>query len=80
MACNCIEEKEAELQKDTGDDEAFLSTVYDFNRKVRCMNVKAFYRGKNVMHKYKKNFLLSYISFDYCPFCGKKYIEEVNHG
>jgi hypothetical protein len=75
MACNCIDRVEAELRKNTGDDEAFLETVYDVKEKVRRFNAKGFYRGKFLDKFLKKNFSLAYVSFDYCPFCGKKYVE-----
>jgi len=79
VACNCIEDIEEKLRQATGDDEAFLSTDFDIDNRVRVFNAKGFYRGK-LLGKFKKNFLLSYIPFTHCPFCGKKYIEEVNHG
>jgi hypothetical protein len=78
MACNCIEQIEEKLRKATGDDEAFLSTTLDIEKRIRVFNAKGYYRGK-LLGKFKKNFLLSYIAFTHCPFCGKKYIEEVKN-
>ena len=79
MACDCIERKEADLQKDTDDDEAFISVPFDFVLKLRRFSAKAFYRGK-ILGRYKKNFSIAYIPFDYCPFCGKKYSGEGHNG
>jgi hypothetical protein len=72
MACDCIERKEAELREATGDPEAFLETVFDVTEKRRGFSAKGFYRTK-VLGMFRKNFALSYLRFDYCPFCGKKY-------
>lgn len=78
MACECIENMEEVLRKATGDDEAFLSTDFDIKNQIRVFNAKGFYRGKVLGH-YKKNFLLSHITFTHCPFCGKKYVEEAKN-
>ena len=84
MACNCIEEKEAKLQKDTGDDEAFIDAFFNFDKKIWLFNIKAFYRKKIIKigkkELFSKNFSIAHISFNYCPFCGKKYIEEADRG
>jgi hypothetical protein len=74
MACNCIEEQEAILRKETGDNEAFLVAVYDVKEKQRRFSAQAYYRGK-ILGIFKKNLSLAHLSFDYCPFCGRKYIE-----
>jgi hypothetical protein len=77
VACDCIEHKEAELRKATGDPEAFLETIFDAQEKTRGFTAKAFYRTK-VLEIFRKNFALVYLHFDYCPFCGKKYREGSN--
>jgi hypothetical protein len=72
MACDCIERKEAELRKATGDPEAFLETTFDITEKRRGFSAKGLYRTK-FLGIFRKNFSLSYLHFYYCPFCGKKY-------
>jgi hypothetical protein len=76
MPCNCIEEQEAILRKETGDNEAFIAAAFDVKEKQRRFSAQAYYRGK-ILGIFKKNLSLAYLSFDYCPFCGKKYIEDV---
>jgi hypothetical protein len=83
MACDCIERKEVELQKQVDDPEAFISAILDFKTNMRRFNAKCFYRKKiknPIKDFFMKNFSVTFIPFEYCPFCGKKYIEEVNHG
>jgi hypothetical protein len=86
MACNCIERKEEELRKSTGDDEAFIRARYDVKEKLRRLPIEAYYRGKILGKFFKKNLSLAYLSADYCPFCGEKYdsapgkYEEVANG
>lgn len=78
MACNCIDEQEEKLQEKTGDPEAFIDAAFDFKGNLRRFNAKGFcYRKRQ--GRYRKNFMISYIPFDYCPFCGKKYTEDTNN-
>ena len=76
MACNCIDEMEVKLQERTGDSEAFISAVFDFEKRFRRFNCKGYYQRKKSVRNPKGNLMLSYIPFDHCPFCGKKYMEE----
>jgi hypothetical protein len=78
MACDCIERIEAELQKNTGDNEAFVAASYDIKAKIRRFSATAYYRGKIGGIIFKKNFSSAYLNFDYCPFCGKKYEEGLD--
>jgi hypothetical protein len=66
---------EEELRKSTGDDEAFIRANYDVKEKIRRPPIEAYYRGKILGKLFKKNLSLAYLSTDYCPFCGKKYID-----
>jgi hypothetical protein len=74
--CDCIERKEAELREATGDPEAFIETVFDITEKRRGFAAKGFYRTK-VLGIFRKNFMLSRLHFDYCPFCGKRYDDPI---
>jgi hypothetical protein len=47
---------------------------------MRRFDAEAYYRGKILGLTFKKNFSLAYLAFDFCPICGKKYIEEANNG
>jgi hypothetical protein len=80
MACNCIEQKEDKLREKTGDGEAFICTTFDFDTMSRYFHAKAHFRQKKPRlfgsDAFYKNFSITYIPFEYCPFCGKKYIEE----
>jgi hypothetical protein len=75
MACDCIERKEAELREITSDPEAFIETAFDIATKTRGFHAKAFYRTK-VFRIFLKNFSSAYLRFDYCPFCGEKYVNN----
>jgi hypothetical protein len=79
MACDCIEKREEILRKETGDNEAFISVMYDVKEKQRRFTIEAYYRGK-IGPIFKKNLSQAYLSADYCPFCGKKYIEGADNG
>jgi hypothetical protein len=75
MACNCIEHLEAELRESTGDDEAFIRTNFDVKDKIRRPPIEGYYRGKILGKLFKKNLSIAFLSSDYCPFCGKKYVD-----
>ena len=76
MACDCIEKQEAILRKETGDNEAFIVALYDIKEKQRRFSIQAYYSGK-VLGLFKKNLSSAHLSADYCPFCGKKYANDV---
>jgi hypothetical protein len=67
---------EADFAKDTGDPEAFLKTAFDVAAKQRSFNADVYYRAKSVTGRFKKDFSLAHLAFDYCPFCGDKYSDD----
>jgi hypothetical protein len=77
--CNCIEEMEAKLQQKTGDSEAFIPAQFDFEHDLRRFYCKGLFQRKGNGKHPSPNFMSSHIPFDYCPFCGKKYIEEAKN-
>jgi hypothetical protein len=76
MACNCIENTEKRLRVETGDNEAFVRSNYDIKAGERKIPIEAYYRGKIAGLVFKKNLSPAFIAPAYCPFRGKKYIEE----
>jgi len=80
VACSCIDRIEAELQADTGDDDAFIGNIiYDFEKAIRRFYLAAFFRRKR-KGRFNKNYSSAQIKPEYCPFCGTKYLEEDYNG
>jgi hypothetical protein len=80
VACNCIDRKEAELREAAGDPEVFIKDViFDIGTKKRRFHTIAFYRPK-ILGLFRKTLAPIELRFDYCPLCGKKYVEEADNG
>jgi hypothetical protein len=71
--------REEQLRIKTGDNEAFIKSVYDVVAEKRRITIEAYYRGKIAGAVFKKNLTPAFFAPTYCPFCGKKYIEEADN-
>lgn len=72
--CNCIEDVTKKLKEKTADDELELQgVVWNFKTLEQKLVCYFKYRKKNKTGVFYKNKTESYIVYNYCPFCGKKY-------
>ena len=72
--CNCIEDVTKKLKEKTADDELELQgVVWNFKTLEQKLVCYFKYRKKNKTGGFYKNKTESYIVYNYCPFCGKKY-------
>ena len=72
--CNCIEDVTKKLKEKTADDELELQgVVWNFKTLEQKLACYFKYRKKNKTGEFYKTKTESYIVYNYCPFCGKKY-------
>ena len=72
--CNCIEDVTKKLKEKTADSELELQgVVWNFKTLEQKLACYFKYRKKNKTGEFYKTKTESYIVYNYCPFCGKKY-------
>nr|DAQ42374.1 MAG TPA: 30S ribosomal protein S11 [Caudoviricetes sp.] len=78
MPCNCFENAQKKVREITGDPHAIIRSVFtDINGKLyRLPSIEVLYHKKKKDGSFYRNQSEIDLTYQYCPFCGKKIIED----
>ena len=78
MACNCFEDAKEKVREAIGDPNAMIRGVFTpINGKIRLLpSIEVLYRKKKKDGTFCKSQSSIDLTYQFCPFCGKKIIEE----
>lgn len=80
MACDCFEKAKNKVRQTLDDPNATIRSVYTIvERKVMCLpSIEVIYHKKKRDGTREKKESSIDLTYGYCPFCGKKIIEDNN--
>lgn len=78
MACDCFEQAKVKVREATGDPLAKIRGVFtSVNGKICLLpSIEVLYRKKKKNGSYSKRDSSIELTYGYCPFCGKKLLED----
>ena len=79
MACNCIEIAQEKVREAIGDPHAQIRGVFTPVNGVICLlpSIEVLYRKKKKDGTYCVKQSSIELTYGYCPFCGKKLIDDI---
>lgn len=78
MACNCFEQAKMKVREVTGDPHAKIRGVIAPVNGILCLlpSIEILYRKKKKDGTFTAKEFSMEMTYSYCPFCGKKLIEN----
>lgn len=78
MACDCFEKAKLKVREATGDPHAKIRGVFTSVDGKICLlpSIEVLYRKKKKDGTFAKKDSSIDLTYSYCPFCGKKLIED----
>lgn len=78
MSCDCFEQAKIKVREATGDPLAKIRGVFtSVNGKICLLpSIEVLYRKKKKDGSYTKRDSSIELTYSYCPFCGKKLIDD----
>lgn len=75
MACDCINNQNEKL-RERYNKTAHVNNAYHCSDGTTRVIVEGHYRNQKKDGRYYKTNMVIWLDVDYCPFCGKKYLEK----